>query len=44
VVTGTTQVLHRCGQRWRAILSGEKGATDLLQIGDYVTAARGTHE
>ena len=41
-VNGTTQVLHRCGQRWRAILSGEKDATDLLQIGDYVTAARGT--
>jgi hypothetical protein len=38
----TTAVLHRCGQRWRAILSGEKDATDMLEIADYVTAARGT--
>jgi len=41
-VNDLTHELHRCGQRWRAILSGEKNATDLLQIGDYVSAARGT--
>lgn len=41
-VSKFTSVLHRCGQRWRAILSGEKVATDLLEIGDYVSAARGT--
>lgn len=41
-VSKFTNVLHRCGQRWRAILSGEKVATDLLEIGDYVSAARGT--
>ena len=40
-VSGTLRVLHRCGQRWRAILSGEKAANDLLEIDDYVTAARG---
>lgn len=40
-VSKFTNVLHRCGQRWRAILSGEKAATDLLEIGDYVSAARG---
>jgi multisubunit Na+/H+ antiporter MnhC subunit len=38
----STLMLHRCGQRWRALLSGEKAATDLLEIGDYVNAARGT--
>jgi len=41
-VNDTARVLHRCGQRWRAILSGEKDAQDLLKISDYVTAARGT--
>ena len=35
------RVLHRFGQRWRAILSGEKAANDLLEVDDYVTAARG---
>jgi hypothetical protein len=40
-VTATVRRLHRCGQRWRAILSGEKDAKDLLEIGDYVSAARG---
>lgn len=35
-------MLHRCGQAWRAALSGEKLATDLLETSDYVTAARGT--
>lgn len=34
--------LHRCGQRWRAVLSNEKAATDLLEITDYVNVARGT--
>jgi hypothetical protein len=34
-------VLHRCSQRWRALLSGEKQAKDVLEIGDYVSAARG---
>ena len=41
-VNDTTRELHRCGQRWRAILSGEKDARDLLTISDYVSAARGT--
>ena len=41
-VNDTTRVLHRCGQRWRAILSGEKDARDLLTTSDYVSAARGT--
>jgi hypothetical protein len=41
-VNTTTHVLHRCGQQWRAVLSGEKTATDLLETGDYVSAARGT--
>jgi hypothetical protein len=41
-VSDTTRVLHRCGQRWRAILSGEKDAQDLFEISDYVNAARGT--
>lgn len=38
----TSRTLHRCGQRWRALLSGEKDARDLLEISDYVSAARGT--
>jgi hypothetical protein len=42
VVNSTTRALHRCGQRWRAVLSGEKAATDVLEISDYVNAARGT--
>lgn len=41
-VTETTRVLHWCGQRWRAVLSGEKDALDVLTTSDYVTAARGT--
>jgi hypothetical protein len=41
-VNATARELHRCGQAWRAVLSGEKLATDLLEVGDYVTAARGT--
>lgn len=41
-INDSTYVLHRCGQRWRAILSAEKAATDMLEIGDYVIAARGT--
>ncbi|MFZ1993634.1 MAG: hypothetical protein WAU75_05955 [Solirubrobacteraceae bacterium] len=35
------RILHRCSQRWRALLSGEKQAKDVLEIGDYVTAAQG---
>ena len=41
-VNDSTRVLRRSGQRWRAILSGEKNAKDLLETGDYVSAARGT--
>jgi hypothetical protein len=41
-VNDTARVLHRCGQRWRAILSGEKDAQDVLTTSDYVSAARGT--
>lgn len=41
-ISDTARMLHRCGQRWRAILSGEKKATDLLTITDFVSAARGT--
>jgi len=37
-----TRALHRCGQQWRAILSGEKQAQDLLTTSDYVSAARRT--
>ena len=37
----TARVLHRCGQRWRAVLSGEKNAMDLLGTSDYVNASRG---
>lgn len=33
--------LHRQGQRWRAVLSGEKGSKDLLATEDYVDAGRG---
>src|SRR4029077_10173500 len=40
-VKETTHQLHRQGQRWRAILSGEKACKDLLSIGDYLTAGRG---
>jgi hypothetical protein len=36
-----TNDLHRQGQRWRAILSGEKACKDLLRIGDYITAGQG---
>jgi hypothetical protein len=41
-VNSTTGLLHRRGQTWRAVLSGEKAATDLLETSDYVAAARGT--
>jgi hypothetical protein len=41
-VNDTTRVLHWCGQRWRAVLSGEKDARDVLTTSDYVSAARGT--
>jgi hypothetical protein len=41
-VKHTRYVLHRCGQRWRALLTGEKEAHDILQTGDYVSAARNT--
>lgn len=40
-VSDTIRVLHRNGQRWRAILSGEKNARDPLRTDDYVTACRG---
>ncbi len=33
--------LHRQGQRWRAILSGEKACKDILETSDYVEAGRG---
>jgi hypothetical protein len=33
--------LHRQGQRWRAVLSGEKASVDLLETGDYLDAAFG---
>jgi hypothetical protein len=36
-----TNRLHRQGQRWRAVLSGEKECKDLLSLGDYVTAGQG---
>lgn len=42
VINSTTRALHHCGQRWRAVLSGEKAAADVLEISDYVNAARGT--
>ena len=41
-VNDTTRVLHRCGQRWRAILSGEKNGHGSAPTSDYVSAARGT--
>jgi hypothetical protein len=41
-VNDAARVLHRCGQRWRALLSGEKQAKDVLEIADYVSVARGT--
>ena len=34
-----TRALHRQGQLWRAILSGEKHGVDLLSADDYVWAA-----
>ena len=34
-----TRTLHRQGQLWRAILSGEKDAVDLLCTNDYLFAA-----
>jgi hypothetical protein len=34
-----TRALHRQGQLWRAILSGEKDGLDLLAADDYVRAA-----
>jgi multisubunit Na+/H+ antiporter MnhC subunit len=41
-VNDTIGALHRCGQQWRAILSGEKRAQDLLTTTDYVSATRST--
>jgi hypothetical protein len=41
-VNETTRTLRRCGQEWRALLSGEKDARDLLTTADYVSAARAT--
>jgi hypothetical protein len=40
-INATTHQLHRQGQRWRAILSGEKACKDLLSIGNYITAGQG---
>ncbi|MHB8492026.1 MAG: hypothetical protein ACYDA6_07440 [Solirubrobacteraceae bacterium] len=40
-ITQATRGLHRAGQRWRAVLSGEKRPQDVLEISDYVDAARG---
>jgi hypothetical protein len=37
----SAKLLHRQGQRWRAILSGEKACRDLLTIADYVAAGEG---
>lgn len=34
-----TRALHRQGQLWRAILSGEKDGLDLLSTDDYLSAA-----
>jgi hypothetical protein len=34
-------LLAREGEVWRSILSGEKLATDMLELGDYVSAAEG---
>jgi hypothetical protein len=34
-----TRALHRQGQLWRAVLSGEKDSTDLLSTDDYLWAA-----
>lgn len=39
-VRENTRALHSCGQRWRAVLSGEKNAKDLLMTNDYVSASR----
>ena len=36
---GVIRALHRQGQLWRAILSGEKDGVDLLTADDYVWAA-----
>jgi hypothetical protein len=35
----TSRALHAQGQRWRALLSGEKEAVDGLTLEDYVTVA-----
>jgi hypothetical protein len=37
----SARILHRQGQRWRAILSGEKACRDLLTIADYISAGEG---
>jgi hypothetical protein len=37
----TILLLRRQGERWRAVLSGEKAAVDLLELGDYVSAGFG---
>jgi hypothetical protein len=36
---GVTRALHRQGQLWRAVLSGEKDCLDLLSTDDYLWAA-----
>lgn len=40
-VSATSRTLHAQGQRWRALLSAEKQATDTLVLEDYVTIAGG---
>lgn len=40
-VNSSTRALHSNGQRWRAIISGEKDARELLTSDDYVTTSRG---
>jgi hypothetical protein len=37
-VKKSVRLLRRQGQRWRALLSGEKQATDLLELQDYALA------
>jgi hypothetical protein len=35
------RLLRRQGRRWRAVLSGDKGAVDMLELQDYVSAGFG---
>lgn len=37
---GTLSALHRQGELWRALLSGEKRGTEMLEIDNYLDAAR----